>query len=159
MFALFVILVLSLVLAVLLGDVDHATRQVGQQVLDQKCRLTRLRSHTNVEVCGPVRWEKTMGTNIFSSVVLWLTKFRWQLPFEIIWTYPSGWLVQTVRFAETKSYLIERGNHRAFEWPENRRELFRSMLAKLNNININNINKYKYTFTVNLMMIHWPVIK
>lgn len=36
MFAVYVILVLPLVLAVLLGDVDNATCQVGQQVLDQK---------------------------------------------------------------------------------------------------------------------------
>lgn len=69
MFALFVILVLSLVLAVLLGDVDNATCQVGQQVLDQKRRLTRLPSNTNIEICGPVSWERTMTINSVSSVL------------------------------------------------------------------------------------------
>lgn len=54
MFALFVVLILSIVLAVLLGDVDDATGQVGQQVLGQERRLAGLLSHTNVEVCGPV---------------------------------------------------------------------------------------------------------
>lgn len=54
MFALFVILVLSLVLAVLLGNVYNTTRQVGQQVLDQKSGLTGMVSHTNIELCGSV---------------------------------------------------------------------------------------------------------
>lgn len=52
MFALFVILALSLVLAVVLGDVDGGAGQVGQQVLDQKSRFTVLLCHPHVEVCG-----------------------------------------------------------------------------------------------------------
>lgn len=55
MFALFVILIFSLVLAVVLGDVDGATSQVGQQVLDQKSRLAGVLVHANIKVCGPVR--------------------------------------------------------------------------------------------------------
>lgn len=35
MFAVFVVLILSLVLTVVLGDVDGAARQVSQKVLDQ----------------------------------------------------------------------------------------------------------------------------
>lgn len=60
MFAFFVILVLSLVLAVLLGNVHSASSQVGKQVLDQKSRLTGLPSHTNIKVCGFVSWKVTM---------------------------------------------------------------------------------------------------
>lgn len=53
-FVLFVILVLSLVLAVVLGDVDDAAGQVSQQMLDQEGRLAELLRHADVEVCGPV---------------------------------------------------------------------------------------------------------
>lgn len=60
MFAFFVILVLSLVLAVLLGNVHNASSQVGKQILDQKSRLTGLPSHTHIEVCGFVSWKVTM---------------------------------------------------------------------------------------------------
>lgn len=51
MFALFIILIFSLVLAVLLGDVDGAAGQVGQQVHDQQGRLAGLVEHAHVEVC------------------------------------------------------------------------------------------------------------
>lgn len=54
MFVLCVLLILSLVLAVVLGDVDSATSQVSQQILDQKGQLTGLGSHADIEVCGPV---------------------------------------------------------------------------------------------------------
>ena len=54
MFALFVLLFLSLVLAVLLGDVNGAAGQVSQQVLDQQGRFAGLLGHADVEVCGPV---------------------------------------------------------------------------------------------------------
>lgn len=54
MFADFVRLVLSLVLAVVLGDVDGAACQVSQQILDQKSRFAGLLDHTNIEVWGPV---------------------------------------------------------------------------------------------------------
>lgn len=50
MFALVVVLVLSLVLAVLLGDVDCTARQVGQQILDQHSRLAGLLDDADVEV-------------------------------------------------------------------------------------------------------------
>lgn len=59
-FALSIILVLSLVLAVLLGDVDNAACQVGQQVLEKTRRITRMHVYTNIEVCGPVSWDRTM---------------------------------------------------------------------------------------------------
>lgn len=62
MFALLVILVLSLVLAVLLGDVHSASSQVGQQVLDQNSELIGLPNHTNIKVCGFVSWKVTMVT-------------------------------------------------------------------------------------------------
>lgn len=54
MSALCVLLILSLVLAVVLGDVDGATSQVSQQILDQKGRFAGLRGHADIEVCGPV---------------------------------------------------------------------------------------------------------
>lgn len=54
MFALFVLLILSLVLAVLLSDVDSATSQVSQQVLNQEGRFTGLLGHADIEVCWPV---------------------------------------------------------------------------------------------------------
>lgn len=54
MFALFIVLILPLVQAVLLCDVDDAASQIGQQVLDQKGRLAGLLGHTHVEICWPV---------------------------------------------------------------------------------------------------------
>lgn len=54
MFVLFVIFILPLVLAVLLGDIDDGAGQVGQQVLDQSSRFTGLLSHTDIEVGGSV---------------------------------------------------------------------------------------------------------
>lgn len=54
MFALFVVLILPLVQAVLLSDVDDAAGQVGQQVLHQKSRLAGLLGHTHVEIGWPV---------------------------------------------------------------------------------------------------------
>lgn len=54
MFALFIVLILPLVHAVLLSDVDDAAGQIGQQLLDQKSGLAGLLGHTHVEVCWPV---------------------------------------------------------------------------------------------------------
>lgn len=54
MFALFVVIILPLVQAVLLSDVDDAAGQVGQQVLHQKSRLAGLLGHTHIEVGWPV---------------------------------------------------------------------------------------------------------
>ncbi len=50
-FAVFVLLILSLVLAVVLGDVHGASSQVRQQVLDQKGRFAGLLGHADIEVC------------------------------------------------------------------------------------------------------------
>ncbi len=66
MFAFFVILVLPLALAVLLGDVDGAACQVSQQVLDQKGRFAGLLGNANIEIGGPVgyktnRWHKKLS--------------------------------------------------------------------------------------------------
>ena len=58
MFALFVLLIFSLVLAVVLGDVGSATSQVSQQVLNQECRFTGLLGHADIEVCWPVSWDR-----------------------------------------------------------------------------------------------------
>lgn len=54
MFVLCIVLILPLVLAVLLSDVDGGAGQVGQQVLDQQSWLAGLLGHTHVEVCWPV---------------------------------------------------------------------------------------------------------
>lgn len=50
MFVLFVVLILPLVLAVFLGDVDDAAGQVSQQILDREGGFTELLDGTDVHV-------------------------------------------------------------------------------------------------------------
>lgn len=63
-FAVFVLLILSLVLAVVLGDVHGASSQVRQQVLDQKGRFAGLLGHADIEVCWPVNWQTEDRRNL-----------------------------------------------------------------------------------------------